>query len=324
MLTRQRLIIALIKHSGGSTTRLKLVKQAFLLREHLSPCYARSFYQFIPYRYGPFSFTLYHELGNMVEAGLVVLHSSRAVQLTDIGLETPLNLDPALSGEFERFWANYGEYPVDELVDMVYDQYPWYALRSKRIEHHHISQKETDCAVYTIGYEGMQVDGFLNLLLRSGIRQIIDVRRNAISRVFGFYGSTLASLAKRVGIGYRHMPQVGVPSAWRSRLDDEKDIDMLFTRYRDEVLASAEDSVKNIASWMSSRPSTLMCMEVDPTRCHRSVLAESISDITGLTVSDLRWTNGDSVSNNACVDHGHDVSSSITRVQGTGMYCRDH
>jgi len=295
MLTRQKLIIALIKHSGGNTTRLRLVRQAFLLREYLSPCYARSFYQFIPYGYTPFSFTLYHELRNMVEAGLVALRSWCSVQLTDSGLEMPLNLDPALSGEFERFWADYGGYTVGELVDTVYEQYPWYALENIRIRREHTSQKETDCAVYSVGYEGMQVDGFLNLLLRSGIRQIIDVRRNAVSRVFGFHGSTLASLAERVGIGYRHMPRVGVPSAWRSHLDDEKDLDMLFTRYRDEVLPFAEDSVKSIASWMSSKPSTLMCMEADPSRCHRSVLAQSISDITGLAVSDLRWENGDSV-----------------------------
>ncbi|NLC15930.1 MAG: DUF488 family protein [Firmicutes bacterium] len=323
MLIRQKLIIALIKCSGGSTTRLKLVKQVFLLRQHLSPRYTHAFYQFLPYKYGPFSFTLYHELQKMIDSGLIELPSSNAIRLTDLGLQTSLDLPPNLWKEFGRFWANYGQYPVNELTELVYAQHPWYATRSER-NRHYIPLKEAPYAVYTVGYSSMQVDGFLNLLLRSGIKQLIDVRRNAVSRVFGFYGSTLANLAKYVDIEYRHMPQVGIPSEWRACLDDQDDLDMLFNRYTEEVLNSAEDLVRDIASWMSSKPSTLMCMEVDPSRYHRSVLAESISDSTGLTVSDLRWPNGNRLSSNTCIDNGHDVSSSITRVQGTSMYCRDH
>ena len=305
MLIRQKLIIALIKCSGGSTTRLKLVKQAFLLRQHLSPRYTHAFYQFLPYKYGPFSFTLYHELQKMIDSGLIELPSSNAIRLTDLGLQTSLDLPPNLWKEFGRFWANYGQYPVNELTELVYAQHPWYATRSER-NRHYIPLKEAPYAVYTVGYSSMQVDGFLNLLLRSGIKQLIDVRRNAVSRVFGFYGSTLANLAKYVDIEYRHMPQVGIPSEWRACLDDQDDLDMLFNRYTEEVLNSAEDLVRDIASWMSSKPSTLMCMEVDPSRCHRSVLAESISDSTGLTVSDLRWPNGNRLSSNTCIDNGHD------------------
>ena len=92
MLIRQKLIIALIKCSGGSTTRLKLVKQAFLLRQHLSPRYTHAFYQFLPYKYGPFSFTLYHELQKMIDSGLIELPSSNAIRLTDLGLQTSLDL----------------------------------------------------------------------------------------------------------------------------------------------------------------------------------------------------------------------------------------
>src|ERR1700722_9703306 len=61
MFSRQRAILRLIENEGGSVARLRLVKLAFLLsRETESP--RAGLYDFVPYKRGPFSFTLYHEL----------------------------------------------------------------------------------------------------------------------------------------------------------------------------------------------------------------------------------------------------------------------
>jgi len=68
MLIRQKVILSLIDQMGnqspsgnhGKVSRLQLVKWAFLLENERK---MKTFYQFVPYHYGPFSFTLYHELG---------------------------------------------------------------------------------------------------------------------------------------------------------------------------------------------------------------------------------------------------------------------
>ena len=323
MLARQKLVIALINLSGGRASRLQIMKQAFLLRQRLSPDYARCFYEFLPYQYGPFSFALYHDLSNMASAGLITFPSDRTVGTTEFASTLNERLDARLLKEVDAFWSIYGKYRIGELVNLVYERYPWYASRSRRAKQSEPTE-EPKCAVYTIGYEGMQIDGFLNLLLSSGIRTIIDVRKNAVSRVYGFYGSTLASIAKRVGIGYRHVPELGIPSEWRINLDSEEDLSALFMKYRGEVLPSVENSVANIASLIVQKPSVLMCLESNPVHCHRSIVAEEVSRVTGLSIRDLRWANADAATDDTSTYHRDDLSPSFKGLQGAGMHRRHH
>lgn len=311
ILNRQKLVISLINRSGGRVTRLHLVKQAFLLKENLDPRFAASFYGFVPYHSGPSSFTLYHELGSMASAGLVRFPSLRAVEITDDGDKATRHLEPGLEQEIERFQETYGQYGTNELVDLVYSRYPWYTTRSRRRGYSAIQPKEADYAVYTIGYEGMQVDEFLDLLLRSGIRRIIDVRRNAVSRRFGFAGSTLSSLARKMCVKYCHEPGVGVPTEWRDHLETAQDLSRLLQKYAGELLTDAEESVKRIDRWVVSEPSALMCMEADPARCHRSVLAQSVHKATGLSVKDLRWFDERDLSDHARSSHRDDLPTPV-------------
>jgi len=68
MFSRQRAILRLIENEGGAIARLRLVKLAFLLsREDDAP--RAGIYDFVPYKRGPFSFTLYHELRTLQRDG---------------------------------------------------------------------------------------------------------------------------------------------------------------------------------------------------------------------------------------------------------------
>lgn len=288
MLTRQKLIVELIKRCGGTVPQEKLLALAFLLRQELGPEHASSFYEFLPYRNGPFSFALARELEKLAEAGAVLPVSDSVVRLAESGRDKAGNVPRGILKEFERFWATFKDHTTEDLVAAIQSRYPWYMSGREGAAGQNRSQCATMCAVYTAGYEGLQVDGFLDLLLRSGTTRIIDVRKNAFSRVYGFHGSTLARLAQEVGIEYVHMPQVGVPSAWRADLEEESR-NQMFARYRDEILANEQDTLNQIAALVNSGPSVLMCMELDPGCCHRSVLASRIAGITGLDIVDLRW-----------------------------------
>ena len=96
------------------------------------------------------------------------------------------------------------------------------------------------------GYEGLQIDGFLNILLEAGIEQIIDVRHNPISRRYGFHKSTLSGVCGRLNIEYKHVPEVGIPSELRANLRQPSDYIPLFQEYEKKTLSSQPLAVERI------------------------------------------------------------------------------
>jgi uncharacterized protein (DUF488 family) len=142
-------------------------------------------------------------------------------------------------------------------------------------------------AVFTLGYEGWPIDGFLDLLLRAGIQHVIDVRSNPIARRYGFHKCTLDRLCGKVQIKYSHFPQLGIPSGLRDGLGSVSQYEALFSRYEADILPGEGKAVAQVVALMKERPSVLMCMESDPSRCHRSRLASTVAGTTGLPIHHL-------------------------------------
>ncbi len=69
--------------------------------------------------------------------------------------------------------------------------------------------------IFTIGYEGATVDGFLATLKAAGVERLIDVRALPLSRRPGFSKSPLAAALKEVGIDYVHLKDLGTPKRGR-------------------------------------------------------------------------------------------------------------
>ena len=291
MLIRQKVILSLIDQIGGQmpdgthgkVSRLQLVKWAFLLGEETK---IKTFYEFVPYHYGPFSFTLYHELETLKRKGYIRFSSSEdgIQRISDVA--TP-PIASTLGNEIKDFSGKYRSLSTKELIDHVYSHYPWFTIHAKQLEQQREKRPIGKCAVYTAGYEGLHIDGFLNILLKAGIQQVIDVRCNPVSRRYGFHKSTLSKLCQGLDIQYRHVPEVGIPSEARANLRQPSDYIKLFQNYRKEVLDVQQDVVKGISGWVASRPSVLVCMEANPCFCHRSHLAEQIANHTKLTIVHL-------------------------------------
>ena len=283
MLIRQKAILALIDQMGGQVSRLPLVKMAFLLGKEYE---IKTFYEFVPYHYGPYSFTLYHEL-EMLRRNGYILHSSKdEIQLVRDVASPPVN--PSLKNQIAELLNKYRGLSNHELINYVYSGSPWYTINAKAWESRLGERPKTTCRVYMVGYEGLQIDGFLNILLETGIEQIIDVRHNPISRRYGFHKSTLSRVCGRLNIEYKHVPEVGIPSELRANLRQPSDYIPLFQEYEKKTLSSQPLAVERIANWVASKPSVLMCMESNPDCCHRSHLAELIARHTRLMIQDLR------------------------------------
>jgi uncharacterized protein (DUF488 family) len=286
MFSRQRAILRLLQNEGGSTSRLRLIKLAFMVsRERDVP--RTGVYEFVPYRRGPFSFTLYHDLRGLATDGWIA-EAERDIELTQTSdLETAF-LDSEFVDRIDRVSQQFRGMATSALIDRVYHDHPWFTMNSEATEKRAMDRPRTQCAVYAVGYEGIMVDGLLDLLLRAGVERLIDVRCNPVARRYGFHKSTLARLCADVGIEYVHVPSLGIPSAWRADLRDRESYNRLFSRYEQEILPAESANVLRVEKLINERPSALMCMEADHTCCHRSRLAALVSQHTELPIRELR------------------------------------
>jgi len=287
MLKRQKILLQLLANSSRDISRTRLTKLAFLLSQLGKSDYLRTFYEFLPYLYGPYSFTLNHELDNLLRTNMIAFNDQDRIHLTVAGREQIKNMDePQFSIDLKLLKSEYDALGQSLFMETVYKQFPWFTVNSQKP----LMQKTkttTSCANYTIGYQTHQVDGLLNCLLEQGIEQLIDTRLNPVSRVYGFHKSTLSSLCKKIGIAYVHVPQVGVPSSWRQELETEEAFRNLFKRYEIEILDRQKSILMELAKKMTLKPSTLMCMELEHDHCHRSRLAARLSKINGLPICEL-------------------------------------
>lgn len=285
MLTRQKILLNLIEESGGRLERLRLVKLAFLLSSTSPDVRMSRFYGFVPYRFGPFSFGLYHELGALERACRVHMQRGTAVTLSRSRAVPELHRDILrdVRATVQRFAPLF----TSGLVDHVYTHYPWYTANAKDSSRRAMARPVAELAVYTLGYQGLPVDTFLDVLMRRGIHRVVDVRANPVSRAYGYHKTTLARLCGDLGLDYRHVPELGILSSWRARAREHGDFANLWLRYERELLPAAMSHIGAVSSWARSTPSALVCFEANHLSCHRTLLARHVAERTALRVIHL-------------------------------------
>jgi uncharacterized protein (DUF488 family) len=286
MLARERALLHCLLDAGRPVSKLELVKWLFLVREESNVPTMIPFYDFVPHQYGPFSFVLYHELARLVDSGLIVeTRKGMCLAPGGSGAEHAIGLQSSVCRSLDRVVRQYQGCSREALIDHVYTNYPWYASRSQLRRHG--DEGQAQLAVYTVGYEGRSLDAVLDLLLRKGIRQMLDVRKNAYSMKYGFGRGVLESATERCGIAYRHMSELGIPSALRSGIESRQDYEALFRHYEREILPAQESCVGRADVLLHKKPSALLCFEADPSICHRSRLARLLAGRNSLEVVHL-------------------------------------
>ena len=293
MLTRQKTVLSLLTQVGRPLSPTVFVKLVFLLRQETDLERDRSFYSFVPYNFGPFSFTLYWDLGRLRQNGYVTTEEERialcgsTLKLAEKQVEElPASIRSAVADVLKR----YGKMNQKALIREVYGRYPWFALNSKLPERDSVSvqrPKKARPAVYTAGYEGRSVDAFFNDLLKRGIHVVIDVRANPVSRKYGFSRLRLDEFCKKLGLQYRHVPTLGIPGTARAGLNGFTSYQRLLKRYEEAMLPERSAEVQDVGRLMHRQPSVLVCVEKDVRCCHRSRLAEAVARETGLEVVHL-------------------------------------
>lgn len=288
MYVRQRVLLNLLLESGGRMSRSRLVILAFLYaHDGLKKPPAASVYQFLPYRNGPYSFTLRRDLRKLVGEGHLLVLPRRELSLPGEAVPESAVLPGGLARRVRHFVWLYGGLSLTQLVGLIHEQNAWFAMSGTLRDQWAVRPPPAKCAIYTAGCEGRQVDGFIDLLLRRGIKSLVDVRADPESRRYGFDGKTLPRICRRLGIRYRHLPQLGVPPAWRPKPQGSSDYGQQFFERRVRRVLEQEGGVlAQLGRMMSSTPAVLLG-EADPRRGHCSRLAETLSEMTGLERRDL-------------------------------------
>jgi uncharacterized protein (DUF488 family) len=283
---RQRILLAFIQKADGSISRTKLVKLAFLLGQEGSLDSRRPFYDFLPYKYGPYSFTLDRELSELGRLGYMDVEELSISPAYQDRVEQEFQaIDTATKSAIYQVQEKYGTLSLDALIKRVYEDYPWYARNSELVdasEKHH-RERAPKC-VCTAGYEGESIDYFINKLLAAGITLVIDVRYNPISRKYGFSKKTLSTLCGKLEIDYTHVPELGIPSRLRNDLKTSEDYQALMEEYSSTILPKADKHIDIVSAMMQEQPSLLLCFEADVNMCHRGRLAKAIALKTGMEI----------------------------------------
>jgi len=130
--------------------------------------------------------------------------------------------------------------------------------------------------LYTIGFTGKTAEEFFSLLKDSGVRKIIDTRRNNASQLAAFArASDLPYFLKTIAdIGYEHRldmaPSQELLTAYRNK---EIDWPTYHKRYLKEITANA------ITASLQAKEldrACLLCSEHEPDHCHRTPLAQHL------------------------------------------------
>ena len=166
--------------------------------------------------------------------------------------------------------------PIDSVSVQVENRAAWNGVRSLQ-----------DADFFTIGYAGRTIDELLTTLKVAGVATVVDVRNSAVSMYKpDFSKGNLRRHLEASGIGYLHLPDLGVPRDIRSRAIGKKDRTELWDWYDHNVVDQFVGHNLHYFFNFADHPLAFMCLEADPTSCHRHRLALALERL-GLSGFDL-------------------------------------
>jgi uncharacterized protein (DUF488 family) len=133
----------------------------------------------------------------------------------------------------------------------------------------------TDLTFFTAGYQGHNIETFLDLLLSHGVEQLIDVRQLPFSRKPDFSKKRLAAHLAGVGIAYTHLAALGTPKPLRDDVRRTHDFAALFAAMQ-PIIDAQHEALQEALELARARPSVLLCFEASHAECHRLVVAQAI------------------------------------------------
>lgn len=281
MFYRRKTILALLQAFDGHLPKISLQKLLFLFTQRQT----KPEYDFVPYLYGCYSFSANADLSAMARHGQLLEEKNSFTKIDTADYIKMLNeKDKKILIDIK---TTYGKLATNSLMKLTYLNYQYYAINSVKAKEilndeqyaKVVNAKPTNSNIilYTIGYEGISLEEYLNRLIKNDVKVLVDVRKNALSMKFGFSKTQLKTFCASLNIEYFHIPEVGIQSDQRRELKTQTDYDNLFEIYKKQNLKKTTNQQKQILNLLKEKKRiALTCFEANICQCHRKHLAESI------------------------------------------------
>ncbi len=278
MFYRRKVLLALVEVFGGTLQLTDCQKLLFLFCQRSN----KNFYDFFPYKYGGFSILSYQDKSRLTQLEFLK-------NVEDFQLATHKSFYQQLQPEdqiaLQDLVKEVGTLQGNELIRKIYLEFPKYAKSSKILpsvlkssEVLKVSESwyvENNPCLFTIGYEGISIDAYLNLLISNNVAALIDVRKNPVSMKYGFSKKNLANYCEKIGIKYSHLPDLGIDSALRQNLETPEEYHKLFEHYASRILPKQTNTLEELKNILQENGRVaLTCFEAEYLSCHRHKIVE--------------------------------------------------
>ncbi len=261
MFYRRKLLLALLQKLGGEPSPLVIQNLLFLVSAQ------NQAYAFIPHTMGCHSLTLESDLElyakDKWDDNTITAEDEQLLKTTLNNFKDEEELLREVA-EAEPYYTIYSDY-----FDNLNLSKEFYQERQRIIE----EINRSPSALYTIGYEGLSIEVFINRLIKNNVKRVIDVRGNPNSRKRDFSKKSFAALLEQAGIEYRGIPEIGVPNKIKREYFNADRKEELFEWYEENVLSHNSALIDDISALAQEENSVLVCYEADHNDCHRSHLA---------------------------------------------------
>jgi len=281
---RQKFLLALLEKFSGKLKRTEFQKYLFLSQQEYSK--TASEYYFVPYKFGPFSFQAYADIRRMDELGILI--NQDLIEMKTDSNYLSLLKEPDQNA-ITLIYSKYGDIKGKELIKLIYSKYPYYAIKSElsmmqpKGENPYLSEMAKGSACFSLGYEGLTIDQYLNRLIQNNVKTVIDIRKNPVSMKYGFSKKTLSNALVNLKIEYINLPELGICSESRKHLETYDDYQTLFNEYEKNILRYQNDAMSIIAAeYKKHKRIVLTCFEKDYKYCHRSRICSLLKNRFGI------------------------------------------
>ena len=256
---RKRFILSLIEGCGREIDTIKFHNILFLAQQNIGI----EHYQFIPHKDGCYSFRADADLSKLAKEGWLKINRG---QIRLPSKESKWH-DLATVSSIESFYKG---------IEHSLDYSKKAQIEMSRNEKEESSSSGHLEILYTIGYEGISVETYLNKLIENGVELLCDVRKNPHSRKFGFSKKSLGKMLQMINVKYMHIPELGISSSRRTKLDSYESYTSLFEQYVAELPTRKESIQKIVSEFSNAKRIALTCFESQPTQCHRHCLIDHL------------------------------------------------
>lgn len=281
-------MLGILEEFGGTLNHTDFQKILFLVTRKQE----KKSFDFIPYKFGCFSFHANQDLLTLGKYNLVKSTSTNKSSNWTL-TESTINFYGELKKEDQSAIKSVKReiegFSQKDLIKYTYIKYPYYATKSQ-IAEEILSEKEfvfvknqqrniTIQEFFTIGYEGISLENYLNKLIINDVRLLCDVRKNSLSMKYGFSKSQLKNACESIGIKFIHVPELGIESDKRQVLNSMSDYNKLFEEYENTTLKENDKSLQYLFNLVKEyKRVAITCFEKEVTMCHRGRVLKALTN----------------------------------------------